>query len=483
MGEASVSAGRAAGSPDATATAGARPQWWWPLPVLMAGTFLIVLDFFVVNVALPSIQAGLHASTGALEWVVAGYGLTFSAFLITSGRIGDRVGRRRAFAIGLALFALASAACGLAPSPGVLVAARLVQGLAGALISASVLSLIGVLYTGFARAKAVSVYGMVMGVAAVGGQLLGGALIQANIAGEGWRAVFLINLPVAAAALALTRQLVPESRAEHAKRIDVTGIVLVTFALTAVLLPLIQGREQSWPPWTWLSLGLAPMVLAALAWHQGRLAAAGGEPLLDPVLFKNAVFRAGLLTQLVYWCSQAPLYLVLALYLQQGRGLDPLHAGLVFTILAGAYLATSLRAPALTLRYGPILITVGALVMAAGLGLLLAAVSHVGVGGSAGFLAPGLGFIGAGMGLCITPLTMTTLAHADPQRAGAVSGALSTMQQAGNSLGVAITGIIFFGALDYGYAHAFQLALAELAGLLLAVAALARCLPRPGRSA
>ncbi len=164
--------------------------------------------------------------------------------------------------------------------------------------------------------------------------------------------------------------------------------------------------------------------------------------------------------------------------MQQGRRLDALHAGLVFTILAAAYLATSLRAPALTLRYGRNLIAVGACTLAAGDGALLAAVAHVGTGRTIGWLVPGLLLVGAGQGLCITPLTTTVLAHADPQRAGAVSGARSTMQQAGNALGAAITGVIFFGALGGGYAHAFELALAELTGLLLVVAALTRLLPR-----
>lgn len=456
---------------------------WSALPVLMAGTFLIVLDFFIVNVALPSIQVGLHAGTGAIEWVIVGYGLAFSVFLITSGRVGDRIGRRRLFSIGLALFGLTSAACGLAPNAGVLVAGRLLQGLAAAMISPNVLSIIGVLYAGADRAKAISVYGMVLGIAAAGGQLIGGALIQANVAGLGWRAIFLINLPVAAVALGLARRLVPESRAEHAKSIDTTGIVLVTLGLTAVLLPLVEGRAQGWPPWTWVSLGLALIVLAALGVHQVRLAARGGEPLLNPALLSNRVFRAGLFTQLVYWCTQASFYLILAFYLQQGLGLDPLHAGLVFTILAGAYLAMSLRAPALTVRYGPTLITVGALALAVGFGLLIAGAAVVKDGSSIGFLAPGLALIGSGMGLCITPLTMTVLAHATPQTAGGVSGALATMQQVGNSLGAAITGVIFFGALGGGYARAFELALLELAGLAVVVAVLTGRLPRPGRPA
>jgi EmrB/QacA subfamily drug resistance transporter len=447
------------------------------MPVLMAGTFLIVLDFFIVNVALPSMQADLHASASAVEWVVAGYGVAFAVFIITAGRLGDQIGRRRVFAIGMALFVIASASCGLAPNATALIVFRLLQGVAAALISPTVLSIIAVTYPGPDRPRAISIYGMVMGLAAAGGQVIGGLIINADIAGLGWRAVFLINVPVGAAALALTPMLVPESRAAQAKRLDLIGVVLVTAALTTLVLPLIEGRAQGWPTWTWACIALAGCLFAGLAAHQRRLARHRGVPLLDPALFTTRAFVTGLTTQLVYWCSQASFYLVLALYLQQGRGLDALHAGLVFTVLAGAYLAVSLRAPALTLRHGRKLIAIGASILAAGDAALIAAVSHTGTSGSVGWLVPGLVLVGAGQGLCITPLTTTVLAHADPHQAGAVSGALSTMQQAGNALGVAVTGVIFFGALPAGYPHAFELALAELTCLLIAVAALTRLLP------
>jgi MFS family permease len=204
---------------------------------------------------------------------------------------------------------------------------------------------------------------------------------------------------------------------------------------------------------------------------------------VDLSLFRDRTFSAGLLTQRGLWSGQASFFLVLALYLQQGRGLDALQAGLVFTILAGAYLMASMRAPALTLRRGRIVIGVGALTLAAGHFLLVLAVSHIGVKGSIAALVPGLVLVGAGMGLCITPLTSTVLASAGPRNAGAVSGALSTMQQVGNSIGVAVTGIIFFGAVGHGYGHALDLSVIELGALLVGVAALSRLLPGPRRAA
>jgi EmrB/QacA subfamily drug resistance transporter len=466
--------------PSGQQAVGSRWRRYAPLAVLMCGTFMIVLDFFVVNVALPSMQASLRVGASSIEWVVAGYGLSFAVLLIAAGRLGDRFGRRRMFSAGLALFVLASALCGLATGAWMLVAARVFQGVGGALISPNVLSIMGVTYPGADRVRAITVYGMVMGVAAAGGQLIGGALIAANLFGLGWRAVFLINVPVGLAALGCARVLIPESRAGQAARLDLRGMLLVTAGLTALVLPLVEGASLHWPVWTWATLAASPAIFAAFAASQVRASRRGGAPLLDPALFRRRALAAGLVTQLAFWCGQAALFLVLALYLQQGRGQSPLHAGLEFSILAVSYLAASLRAPALTLRLGRELIAVGALALAAGEGLLLLAVAEAGSGPVA-WLAPGLVLAGAGMGLGITPLTTIVMAHADPQRAGAVAGALSTMQQVGNALGVAVTGLIFFGSLASGYGRAFELSLLQLGCLLLAVAAVTRLLP--GRAA
>jgi MFS family permease len=320
-----------------------------------------------------------------------------------------------------------------------------------------------------------------LGLAAVGGQLIGGALIALDPAGLGWRSVFLINVPVGVAALLMAPRVIPESRQPGAPRLDRVGTLLATAALTAIVLPLLEGRQHGWPAWTWLSLAAAPVLLAVFVAHQRRLSRLGGSPLLELSLFTHRSFSGGLATQLCFWAGQASFFVVLALYLQSGRGLHPLPAGLVFTILAVAYVAASMRAPALTTEYGRTVIATGALVLACGHGLLLAAVSDVGVGGSLAVLVPGLLLVGAGMGLVLTPLASTILSSLEPERAGAASGMLTTMQNVGNALGVAITGVIFFGALHSGYAPAFELALVELGGLLLLVAALTRLLPRPRR--
>ena len=450
---------------------------WLPLPVVLAGTFMVVLDYFIVNVALPSIQSQLKASDGALEWVVAGFACTSAVFVITAGRLGDRFGRRRMFSFGLALFTLASAGCGAAATPFELIIARLLQGAAAALVMPNVLSLIGVLYAGPDRVRALTAYGTVMGLAAVGGQLIGGALIAANPFGLGWRSCFLINVPIGIAALALAPRVIPESRQADSPRLDKLGTVLATGALTAIVLPLLEGRQHGWPAWTWLSLAAAPVVLAAFVLHQRRLDRSGASPLLDMALFRDRSFTAGLVTQLCFWAGQGSFFVVLALYLQSGRGLRPLTAGLVFTILAVSYVVASMRSPALAARHGRATIGVGALVLAAGHGLLLAGVADVGVSGSLAVLVPGLLLVGAGMGLVLAPLASTVLESLAPERAGAASGVMTTMQNVGNALGVAVTGVIFFGALHSGYTTAFELAVGQLAVLLVGVAALTRLLP------
>jgi EmrB/QacA subfamily drug resistance transporter len=454
---------------------------WAALPVLLAGAFMVVLDFFIVNVALPSMAADLEASASSLEWVVAGYGLTFAVFLITAGRLGDDIGRRRVYAIGLGLFTLASLACGLAPSAATLVLARVAQGVAAAVLMPQVLSIIGVAYRGPDYVRALSVYGVVLGLAAVGGQLIGGAMVESDVAGLGWRWCFLINVPVGLAALVLTPVLVPESRAESRSRLDLAGAVMVAAGLVAVLLPLIEGRAQGWPAWTWISLTAAPFILAAFVLHQRGLTRRGAAPLLDLGLFGQRGFSGGLATQLLLASAQAAFFVYLALYLQMGRGLDPLESGLVFTIVAVSYVAVSGPAPKLTERYGRAVIAAGGLCLAAGLGSLALAVAEVGVDGSLVAFVPGLLLAGAGIGLCFTPLTAIVLGNIDPERAGAASGVLSTTQQVGYSLGVAITGVIFFGAGN-DIARAFELSLIELAVLAAGVVVASRLLPGAARA-
>jgi MFS family permease len=454
---------------------------WAPLAVILCGTFVFILDYFVVNVALPSIQRTLHAGPGAVEWVVAGYGLTMAAFLVCGGRLGDHHGRRRWWCIGLTVFTASSVLCAIAPNPAFLIIARLAQGTGAACMGPNTLSILGMLYTGRDKVRAFSAYGIVLAVAATGGQLIGGALVNADIAGLGWRAVFWINVPIGLAALAVVRRVVPESRAEHSGRLDLTGAALLAAALVAIVLPLVEGRQQGWPAWSLACLAAAPVLLGVLGWYLRAMAASGRQPLLDPAIFAVSAFRNGLIVQILFCAAQAAGFLVLALYLQLGRGMSPLAAGGLFVVLAASYVLTSFRAPALTIRYGRRVIAIGAIACAVGNLLLMATVWHWGTGGPLLALIPGLIVGGAGQGLCITPLTSTIMAHADARTTGSVTGALATAQQVGNAIGIAVTGVVFYDLISHGYGVAFRWSLAEMTGVLLAMAALTLTLPKPSK--
>ncbi|MEV4295585.1 MFS transporter [Microbispora rosea] len=439
------------------------------LPTVLTGVFVAILDFFIVNVAIPTMQRDLHAGPAAVEWVVAGYALAYGSGLVLGGRLGDVFGRRRMFALGLALFTLASVACGLAPDAGSLVAARVVQGAAAAVLAPQVLAVIRTAYSGAAQARAVNAYALTMGLAAVFGQLAGGLLIQADLFGLGWRACFLINLPIGVVALAATWRVIPESRAAGAVRLDLGGAALVTLALVATLLPLIEGREQGWPVWTWVSFALAVALLLAYARRRHE------SPLIDLALFRERAVTAGLLTNLAFSMGMAAYFLIFAMYSQEGRGLDALQAGLVFTPIGAGYLAASLAAPRLAARFGRQIIAFGGLTRAVSLTVLLVAVA-----GNApiGWLVPVLAVDGAGMGLVLSPIMGTVLSRVAPHHAGGAAGALTTAQQVGGAIGVGIIGIVFYSALSGGVTVAFQHGLVYLIVITLAIAALVQWLPR-----
>ncbi|WP_205718268.1 MFS transporter [Actinomadura sp. WMMA1423] len=460
----------------ATPMAGRHPREAAPPPaasfgallVLLTGVFITTLDFFIVNVAIPDIQTDLRAGATAIQWVVAGFGLALGSGLITGGRLGDLAGRRRMYALGLAVFTAASLACGLAPSPGTLIAARVVQGVAAALLMPQVLGIINGVFTGEARARAFTAYGLALGLGGVFGQLIGGALIQADLFGTGWRSIFLINVPVGLVTLALIRRTVPSQPRTAGTRLDVTGTVLVTLGLIALVLPLIEGRRLGWPAWTWASLAASAVLLAAFTLSQRRSSA----PLVAPALFREPAFRVGSALALVYTLAMASFFLYLALYLQQGRGLSALESGLLFVALGAGYFAASTRATAVAARLGRQALALGAAVQAAGCVLLLDAIGH-----PIAWLIPGLALVGAGMGFVLAPLSALVLSGVTDRNAASAAGVLSTAQQVGNALGVALVGIVFYGAPGE-VADAFRASLFPVMAFCGVTAALAQLLPK-----
>jgi EmrB/QacA subfamily drug resistance transporter len=453
-----------------------REPGWGPLAVLMGGIFLVVLDFFIVNVALPSLQHDLHASDTGLEWVVAGYGLTFSALLIAVIRLGERWGRRRMFTLGIGVFVLASAVCGAATSTEALVSARLAQGVGGAMVTPMVLALVRDVYAGGRLARAIGVYSTVMGLAAATGQLIGGILIEADVAGLGWRGIFWVNVPVGLVVLALAPRFLPDRRDTAAARVDVAELVLATLTLTALLLPLLEGRRLGWPAWTWGSLALAG-VAALATYARGRaLLSRGRRPLLDPEAFRTSSVRVAVACQGLLFLGMASYFLVLALYLQLGRGLSALASGLVFTLVAGPYMAGTVAVPRIAARLGRWTVTAGAGTFALGHAALWEAVHSS--AGSVAALAPGLALAGFGMGVALTSLIGAAMTTVEPGLAGTVSGVLSTVQQVGNALGVAVVGMVFFGSVSSGYDVALERSLLVLVATTAAVALLATRLHR-----
>jgi MFS family permease len=448
-----------------------------PLAVLLTGTFLIVLDFFVVNVALPSLQRDLSAGPTALQWLVAGYALTFGGLLMVASRLADRWGRRRMFVLGTALFVASSTVCGLAPDVRTLLVARLVQGASAAMIGPTVLSLIGDVYTGPHRLRALGAYATVMGVAAASGQLIGGLLIHFDVAGSGWRAIFLVNLPFGVAALVGAPRLLPDSRVDTSPP-DALETALLAGTLTALVLPLVQGQSQGWPLWTWLTLAGAAVLAVLTAARGAALRRRGILPLVDITPMRSRPVRCGQLGQFLLFTGMAAYFLVLALYLQDGRGLGPLASGTVFTAVALPYMAGTRNAVRILRRLGPRTgITAAALTFGAGHALLLAAVEVIGAGGSVLWLVPGLAIGGVGMGVTLSGLVGAVMSSVSPQHAGTVSGTSSTLQQAANAIGVALVGAVFFGRLHDGMVPAFEASLLYLIATTVAVALAARLLP------
>lgn len=453
--------------------------------VILSGSFMAILDTFIVLVASPAIQSGLHASDGQVQLIIAGYQLTYAVALITGARLGDRYGRKRLFMIGTAAFVASSLACGSAPSADALIAARLVQGLSAALMFPQVFSMIQVLFPPARRAGAFSALGAVIGVSTTIGQLVGGALIGANLFGTTWRPVFWVNVPIGLAALALAAWLVPESKLQAGRRLDIPGASALTVALSLLIVPLVQGHETGWPVWTWLSLVASIVAFAGFAVIERQVQRAGGSPLVALSMFRERPFTIGMLLVIVAYGGVNSFFLILSLMLQDGLGQSALGAGLSYTPLAVAFFIASLIAGRLVSKFGWRVLLAGGLVAALGFAGVLALAFAEGGTLTVGLLITPLILVGLGNGLLLPQLLNTVLARIRPEEAGMASGVLSTGQQIGGSVGVALIGVLFYGTLGahgHGVA-AFASAFGSAVALNLAIAAIATllvcALPRP----
>jgi EmrB/QacA subfamily drug resistance transporter len=414
------------------------------LPVILIAMFMAGFDIWAVNVAAPSLQRDLHVSDAALQLIVGGYAFMYASGMVTGGRLGDLFGYKRLFLIGVVTFALASLACGVAPTAGVLVVFRLVQGLTGAVMVPQVVALITATFPARERSKALGYYGATMGLGFVSGQILGGGLIQANIFGLGWRAIFLVNVPVGIIALIVAAVVVPKARGLRKPRLDPLGAIGVSGGLALALVPLTLGRDEGWPVWTWVSLALAlPVLAATVAWER-RLTRAGGDPLLNLALFRDRAFSAGLLLNFAALFFFGSFMFVLTLLLQSGLGLSPLHAGIVNLPLALTFIAMTLLGPRVAARLGPRSITLGAVAAIAGALVLALTAAHYGGHLTGWETAPGTALIGIGQGLMVPSLMSAVLSHVRPEQAGAAAGVLTTTQQFSIASGVAVIGAVFY---------------------------------------
>ncbi|WP_261809057.1 MFS transporter [Nonomuraea sp. C10] len=423
------------------------------LAVCLTAAFMAGLDVSIVNVALPSIREGLHASEAGLQWILSGYALTFGLLLVPAGRLGDARSRRTVFMWGVALFTLASAACGFAPTMPVLIVSRLLQGLAAGMINPQVSGLIQQMFRGAERGRAFGALGATIGVSTAAGPLIGGALVSAFGADQGWRLVFLVNVPIGLVLVPLARRLLPPpERTGRRESMDPVGVLLLGVAVTVLLLPFIQ--QHQWPgAGKWL---LVPASLALLAGFVAWERRYRGEPLVDLSLFRLRSYGLGTAIALLYFAGFTGIFFIFTLYLQAGLHYSPLLAGLAITPFAVGSAGAAVVGGRLVNRAGRRVVVAGLVTVVAGLLATMAATLVVPGRDVALATALPLLVAGVGSGLTIAPNQAVTLSQVPPAGGGSAAGVLQTGQRLGSAIGIAAAGSVFFGLLGQGWPVAFR---------------------------
>ncbi|MFD7031376.1 MFS transporter [Streptomyces sp. NPDC059917] len=451
---------------------------------MITAEIMDLLDASIVNVAGPDLEESLGAGPVGLQWVIGGYALTLGAGLVLGGRLGDRYGRRRMFLIGLAAFTVSSLLCALAPNIESLIAFRLLQGTAGAMLLPQGLGLLRENFSGPELTKVFAIFGPVLGLGGIVGPVLGGFLIEGDFFGLGWRSVFLINLPIGIAALIVAAKFVPDRAGSRTVRVDVPGAALIVAACALLVLPLNQGQEDGWPLWTWLSMAASVAGFALFALQQRRTAAAGREPLVTPALLRKPAFTVGLGGIALFFGGMIGTQLVLTLYLQIGRQFTAGEAGLGNLPLAvGTAIGGAISGAFLVNRIGRGVLQIGPLVQLAGAAVLWFELDGLDTASfSIWDVVPGTTLAGIGAGMVIAALFSFILAAVDDHEIGSASGVLTAVQAVGGSIGVAVFGSVFFDRAEAGdFTAGFHHALIVQACLLLAFLAITFLLPRNSR--
>lgn len=417
------------------------------LPAVLVATFMGQFDFFVVNVAAPTLQSDLHSSDVGLELIVGGYAFTYAAGLVLGGRLGDIFGHREVFVWGMVGFGLASALCAGSSTPVELIGARLTQGLAAALMLPQVLAVISRAFSGADRPRAMSWFGVAGGAGAVAGQVLGGLLVSEAPLGLSWRLIFWVNVPIAVVGAGVARRVLPQGiGTRHRGSLDLLGASGLAATLLLLLVPLTLGRSAGWPWWAWPCLAASPVTLAVTLRRERSLTARGQSPVVDLQLFRSTSFRLGVIANAAFMAFFASYMFTLALLLQDGMSLSAFEAGLVFAPAAVGFSAAALAAPRLVSRWGRRALVCGGCVVIVG---LLAVVVFVTVGTpTVAEITLAALVVSLGNGVLLPSLVGAAMEDVVGSVAGAASGVLTMAQQFAGATGVALVGSAYFAVAD-----------------------------------
>jgi EmrB/QacA subfamily drug resistance transporter len=423
------------------------PRRWLALASVMTGLFMVLLDVSIVNVAVPAIRSNLQANNADIQFVIAGYGLAYAVLLITGGRLGDIFGRKRLFIIGMSGFVIASALCGLAQSAIMLDLSRVLQGSMAAMMYPQVLSVIQVSFPPQERARVFGFVGAVIGIATITGPLAGGLIIRNDITGGSWRWIFLVNLPIGIAALIAATRLISESRAPNATRLDVVGVLLATAGILLLVYPLVEGQVAGWPAWTFICMGISPVMLVLFVLYERSLPSTR-FPLVQLSLFRIRSFAVGVAISAVFIAGIPAFFFTFSLMVQVGLGFSALNAGLTTIPWSLASAVASAMSTRVAPRLGKYTIAIGSTLLVIGMLGVIGTLHLEGTKVTGWDLIPSFVVSGLGLGTVIAPLLNIILAGVPGRDAGSASGVLTTFQQLGGAIGVAVVGVVFFGLLS-----------------------------------